>query len=94
MNPCSHVDMVKNHNLAKIIADAGWGEFISMLCYKAESAGRIVEKVNPHGTTQECSRCGAIVNKELAVRIHICLHCSLVLGRDHNAAINILNRAS
>ena len=86
--------MVKNHNLAKSIADAGWGEFILMLSYKAESAGRTIEKVNPHGTTQECSRCGAIVKKDLSIRIHICPHCSLVIGRDHNAAINILNKAS
>jgi putative transposase len=87
-------NMVKNHNLAKSIADAGWGEFILMLSYKAESAGRTIEKVNPHGTTQECSRCGAIVKKDLSIRIHICPHCSLVIGRDHNAAINILNKAS
>ena len=86
-------NIVKNHNLAKSISDAGWGEFISMLTYKAESAGRTVEKVPPHGTTQECSRCGTIVKKNLSVRVHICPHCGLVLDRDHNAAINILQRA-
>ena len=87
-------NMVKNHNLAKSISDAGWGKFISMLTYKAESAGRTVEKVPPHGTTQECSRCGNTVKKDLSVRTHICPHCGLVLDRDHNAAINILKRAS
>jgi putative transposase len=64
------------------------GEFISMLTNKAESAGRTVEKVPPHGTTQECSRCGTIVKKNLSVRVHSCPHCGLVLDRDHNAAIN------
>lgn len=86
-------NMVKNHNLAKSISDAGWGEFISMLTYKAESAGREVVKVPPHGTSQECSRCGAVVKKDLSIRTHICPHCGLVLDRDHNAAINILQRA-
>jgi len=86
-------NMVKNHNLAKSISDAGWGVFISMLTYKAESAGRTVEKVLPHGTTQECSRCGNTVKKYLSVRVHVCSHCGLVLDRDHNAAINILHRA-
>jgi len=47
---------LQDHNLAKSISDAGWGEFISMLVYKAESAGRTVEKVPLYGTTQECSR--------------------------------------
>jgi len=83
-------NMVKNHNLAKSITDAGWGEFVSMLTYKAESAGREVTKVMPHGTSQQCSRCGNIVKKDLSVRTHACPHCGLVLDRDHNAAINIL----
>lgn len=86
-------NMVKNRSLAKSISDAGWGEFISMLSYKAESAGREVVKVKPHGTSQECSRCGTFVKKDLSVRTHICPHCGLVLDRDHNAAINILQRA-
>ena len=86
-------NMLKNHHLAKSISDAGWGEFISMLTYKAESAGRIVEKVSPCGTTQECSRCGNVVKKDLSVRTHNCAHCGLVLDRDHNAAINILQKA-
>ncbi|MCF8010475.1 MAG: transposase, partial [Clostridiales bacterium] len=85
-------NLVKNHNLAKCISDVGWGEFISMLSYKAESAGRVLEKVPPHGTTQECSRCGNTVAKDLSVRTHKCPHCGLVMDRDHNAAINILHR--
>ena len=85
-------NMVKNHNLAKCIADVGWGEFVSMLSYKAESAGRTLVKVPPHRTTQECSRCGKTVQKDLSVRVHSCPHCGLVMDRDHNAAVNILQR--
>lgn len=86
-------NMVKNHHLAKSISDAGWGEFLSMLSYKAASAGRIVMKVKPHGTSQICCQCGETVKKDLAVRTHCCPHCNLILDRDHNAAINILKRA-
>ena len=78
--------------LAKHVHDAGWGQFIEILAGKAESAGRELIKVDPRGTSQECSRCGAVVRKSLAVRVHACPECGLVLGRDHNAAINIEKR--
>jgi putative transposase len=34
-----------------------------------------------------------IAKKDLSVRVHDCPECGLVLDRDHNAAINILNKA-
>lgn len=85
--------MVKNHHLAKSISDAGWGEFISMLEYKAGEAGTKLVKVNPSGTSQKCSRCGMTVPKELSERVHCCPYCDLTLDRDVNAARNILKRA-
>ena len=78
----------------KQINDAGWGMLASMLCYKAESAGCKVVFVNPEGTTQQCSRCGVIVSKTLADRVHHCPSCGLVLDRDLNAAHNILKRST
>jgi len=78
--------MVKNHHLAKSISDAGWGEFISMLEYKAGEAGTKLVKVNPSGTSQKCSRCGMTVPKELSERVHCCPYCGLTLDRDVNAA--------
>jgi len=85
-------NMMKNHFLAKSISDAGWNELVSFVSYKAAEAGKIVELVNPNGTSQLCSRCGMEVKKSLAVRTHRCPHCGLVMDRDKNAAINILNR--
>jgi len=84
--------LIKNHHLAKSIMDASWNIFILILIAKAEEAGRKVVKVDPRYTSQECSSCGNIVKKDLSIRIHNCPHCGLVLDRDHNAAINILNR--
>ena len=46
-------NMVKNHRFAQSILDASWGRFFGMLSYKAESAGAIVAKVNPRGTSKE-----------------------------------------
>lgn len=78
--------------LAMPILDAAWGQFLFQLAYKAESAGCQLVEVNPRGTSQECSRCGDLVLKDLSVRTHVC-HCGLVLDRDENAAKNILRRA-
>jgi len=85
--------MVKNHHLAKSISDAGWGQFILILTSKAESAGRIVIKVNPSYTSQDCSQCGHRVRKTLATREHRCDKCGYVAHRDHNSAIAIKGRA-
>ena len=85
-------NMVKNRYLAKSISDAGWNQLISFVSYKAEEAGKIVELVNPRGTSQLCSSCGMEVKKSLAVRTHKCPYCGLVMDRDENAAINILKR--
>ena len=84
--------MLKNRRLARRISDAGWGQFVSILSSKAESAGCRVILVDPKNTSQQCSNCGEIVRKSLAVRVHRC-YCGCVLDRDVNAAKNIEARA-
>lgn len=76
--------------LSKSIMDAAWNQLIFKLNSEAECAGKWVVPVNPRGTTQMCSGCGEKVPKSLAVRQHDCPNCGLFLGRDHNAALNIL----
>ena len=83
-------NMVKNHSLAQAISDSSWGMLRQYLTYKAEEAGREIEAVPPHFTSQRCSRCGEYVQKSLSVRTHICRLCGFVADRDVNAAINIL----
>lgn len=85
--------MLRNPRLARSIADAGWGSFIGTLRYKAEGAGVAVVEVDPRGTSQECSECGATVAKGLSVRTHDCPSCGLSLDRDVNAARNVFRRA-
>jgi putative transposase len=82
-------NMVRNHHLARSISDAGWGQFVSILSYKAEYAGREFVQVHPNGTSQICSGCGATVKKSLSTRVHNCPACGLSLNRDFNAALNI-----
>lgn len=81
-----------NKTIRRGIADVAWGQFTQFTAYKAECAGRGVAFVDPRGTTQNCSGCGQVVPKDLHVRTHSCPHCGLSIGRDLNAALNILAR--
>src|SRR4030065_2012417 len=85
--------MLKNHCLAKSIVDASWSQLINVTIYKAEYAGKILELVNPNGTSQTCI-CGYPVPKNLSVRIHRCPSCGLILDRDHVSAMVIESRSS
>jgi putative transposase len=84
-------NMVKNHCLAKSINDAGWYQFRLFLDYFAKVYGRVTVAVEPAYTSQDCSGCGARVQKSLSTRTHVC-QCGCELDRDHNAALNILNK--
>ncbi len=86
-------NMVRNHHLSKSILDAGWGIFKQLLANKAVDAGRQIVFVDPAYTSKCCSNCGKLFQDfNLSTRWVECA-CGLSLDRDHNAAINILNRA-
>ena len=85
-------NMMKNHKLAKSIADASWGELIKNTIYKAERAGKYCVKVNPKNTSKQCSNCGNIIEEQtLDDREYSCSNCGLTIDRDDNAAVNVLH---
>ena len=57
-------DMLGNDRLARAISDVAWGNFLLTLRSKAESAGVAFVEVNARGTSQCCSRCGAVVPED------------------------------
>ncbi len=85
-------NMLKNHCLAKSIADASWYQFRQWIEHFATKFGRLAVAAPPQYTSQECSQCKVIVKKSLSTRTHVC-SCGLILQRDWNAAINILLKA-
>ena len=90
-------NMIKNHHLAKAIADASWGTLLAMLAQKAQVYGKALYLVPPQYTTQTCSACGYVLraNERLTLtdRDWTCPKCGTYHLRDTNAGMNILNKA-
>lgn len=87
-------NMMKNHKLAKSIADASFFEFNRQLEYKARWNYKLISRIDRfYPSSQLCSNCGTQSNqtKDLGVRIYKCKKCGLEIDRDYNASINILN---
>ncbi len=84
-------NMGRNRRLSKSIYDASWGLFLRWVRYYGQLHNIPVVAVPPAFTTQDCSGCGFRVKKSLSVRTHICPNCGLILDRDHNSAISILD---
>ncbi len=83
--------MVQNHNLAKHLADAAFGEIFRELEYKAGWYGRTylpLDRFFP--SSKLCSSCGYLLDElPLSVREWDCPRCGVHHDRDINAATNI-----
>jgi putative transposase len=77
--------------LNRSISDAGWGVFLGILAYKAESAGRVVIPVDPRNTSRRCPECGhtAKENRPTQEKFH-CAGCGHTAHADVVGALNVL----
>lgn len=84
--------MLKNHKLAKSIADASFSEFRRQLEYKSKWHNKeliVIDRFFPSSKT--CSNCKCVKqNLTLADREYVCDDCGFTIDRDLNASINIL----
>lgn len=86
-------NMMKNHNLARSIAEASFFEFRRELEYKCKWYAKQLVIVAPNYTSQICSDCGFHSGKKtLDIREWDCPNCGVHHDRDINAAKNILNK--
>ena len=88
----SSSNLMKNHRLAKSIADVSWFEFSRQLAYKAEWKGRTLIKADRfYPSTQLCSACGHRDGKKAPhIRDWTCPICGAFHDRDINASKNLL----
>ena len=87
-------NMMRNHCLAKSIGDAGWGELLRQLEYKANWYGRTfyqIDKFFPSSKT--CNNCQFVLDDlPLSIREWDCPSCKQHNDRDENAALNIRDK--
>ena len=86
------VNMVKNHKLAKAIFQVGWGQFCTMLKYKAEQEGKVYQELDRFfPSSKTCNVClNQVDSLPLDVRFWDCSSCGTKhIDRDVNAAKNI-----
>lgn len=86
--------MVRNRRLARVISDAGWGQFVKIIGEKADRYRRTVHTVSRWlASSKTCSTpgCGHVLDElPLQVRTWVCPSCQAVHDRDYNAAKIIL----
>jgi putative transposase len=88
--------MTRNRRLARAIADQGFGAAARMLDYKTTwNGGQVLTAGRFFPSSKTCSGCGAVKAKLLlSERTYTCIGCGLILDRDLNAAVNLLNLAA
>ncbi|MBB1466562.1 IS200/IS605 family element transposase accessory protein TnpB [Vibrio sp. SG41-7] len=88
-------NMMKNHKLAKHIADASWHGFVVKLEYKAKEQGKYLVKLDQwYASSKTCHCCGhKMEDMPLSVRKWNCPSCGTTdIDRDLNAALNIRDK--
>ena len=85
-------NMMKNRHLSKSITSVGWSQFLTMVQYKMERAGKYFRKISRwYPSSQTCGCCGYKNTdvKDLSVRKWKCPKCGTWHDRDVNAQQNI-----
>jgi putative transposase len=86
-----HQERNKHLNRA-VFNDWGLYTFLEMLKYKCVLYGKELIFLDERNTSKMCSGCGHLQAMPLWKRTYCCTECGLVMDRDENSAVNILQR--
>ncbi len=85
--------MLKNRHLSRAIAESEFWYFRALLERKCRELGiqlRLADRF--YASSKTCSQCGYVkLDLKLSDRVYECPECGLVIDRDYNAAINLMN---
>ena len=85
--------MMKNRHLSRAISECEFWYFRALLERKCREFGiqlRIAGRF--YASSKTCSQCGHVKRDlKLSYRVYECSECGLVIDRDYNAAINLMN---
>jgi len=82
----------RKKGLNRSISDAGWSDLILKIEYLAVKQGKVVIKVNPKHSSQECRSCGHIDKSNRDGEKFICTQCGYHEHADIGAAKTIRDR--
>ena len=76
------------------VSDLAFGEFVEILTYVCHKRGVVLGQVERYyPSSKRCSRCGAVNEKLRLSDRHWRCKCGVAHCRDHNASVNIRDRA-
>lgn len=79
--------------LNKSILGSAWGNLLAFTKYKGLRKNKLTIKVQPNGTSQECSRCGHIhPDNRVSQSLFVCQSCGFTANADFNASQTIKKR--
>lgn len=84
----------RKKGLNRAISDASWGELIVKIEYLAAKQGKVVIKINPQYSSQECRNCGHTDQSNRDNEKFICTKCGYHEHADIGAAKTIRDRGS
>lgn len=86
-------DMMKNKSIAKQVQKIGLYEFIRQMKYKCEWNNiEFIQVDKYYPSSKMCSQCGEVKKDlKLSDRTYKCEKCGLIIDRDLNASVNLMN---